>query len=83
MVKGILCAMAPWIIPVVAWVHAAGADQGQGNGYAYGHEKRGEAHVVTAPEIDPGAATGALFLLVAGTLILVDRSRHVRRSLRD
>jgi hypothetical protein len=83
MVKMILCTLALAIIPVVASVHAAGADRCQGHGYAPGHEGRGETEVVTAPEIDPGAAIGALFLLATGTLILVDRSRHARRPLRD
>jgi hypothetical protein len=81
--KKIWCALATAIIPVVALAPAAGDDRCRGDGSVAGHEQRGETSVVTAPEIDPGAAIGALFLLATGTLILVDRSRHARRQIRD
>jgi hypothetical protein len=42
---------------------------------AIANKGNGNGHVV-APEIDPGALSGAVTLLVSGTLILTDRLRR-------
>ena len=67
--KAALFALAMLAAPVVALAHG----NGEGNAYAYGHEKHGDGGTVSAPEIDPTAITGPLVLLATGTLILTDR----------
>ena len=51
--------------------HGQGNGNGQGNGHGGGGGGGGGA-----PEIDPGALSGALTLLASGTLILTDRFRR-------
>jgi hypothetical protein len=53
-------------VVLIALGSPAIANKGKGNG---------NGHVV-APEIDPGALSGAVTLLVSGTLILTDRLRR-------
>jgi hypothetical protein len=72
--KAALFALAMLAAPVVALAQ----DNGQGNAYAYGHEKHDDGGTVSAPEIDPTAITGPLVLLATGTLILTDRFRRTR-----
>jgi hypothetical protein len=70
--KAALLALAMLAAPVVALAQG----NGQGNAYAYGHEKQGDGGTVSVPEIDPTAITGPLALLATGTLILTDRLRR-------
>ena len=56
------------LLVLIALSSPAIAQQGQNN--------NNQGQNVRAPEIDPGALSGAVTLLVSGTLILTDRLRR-------
>ena len=69
-VCGLLLVLLVLSSPAIAG-HGQGNGNGQGNGHGGGGGGGGGA-----PEIDPGALSGALTLLASGTLILTDRFRR-------
>jgi hypothetical protein len=62
--------------PVVLIALRSPAIAKSGNGHGNDHGNGNGNGQVVAPEIDPGALSGAVTLLVSGTLILTDRWRR-------
>jgi hypothetical protein len=62
------------LLVLIALSSPAIARQGQNNNQDQNNNNQGKN--VSAPEIDPGALSGAVTLLVSGTLILTDRLRR-------
>ena len=63
------------LLVLIALSSPAIAQQGQNNN-DQGQNNNDQGKRVSAPEIDPGALSGAVTLLVSGTLILTDRLRR-------